>query len=99
MELDLIGWADYLVNPEGQFNFESRLANGRTIFFVCFLLITVNKSNSSVRFLGESTARQSAFRFYLTFKRSQGYFSLSYILIYFFKYEINFSLSAPEIHA
>ena len=25
-----------------------------------------NKSNSSVRFLGESTARQSAFRFYLT---------------------------------
>ena len=26
-----------------------------------------NKSNSSIRFLGESTARQSAFRFYLTF--------------------------------
>ena len=27
-----------------------------------FLLFTTNKSNSSVRFLGESTARQSAFR-------------------------------------
>jgi hypothetical protein len=26
-----------------------------------------NKTNSSVRFLGESTARQSTFRFYLTF--------------------------------
>ena len=26
-----------------------------------FLLFTANKSNSSVRFLGESTARQSAF--------------------------------------
>ena len=33
-----------------------------------FLLFTANKSNSSVRFLGESTARQSAFRFYLTFR-------------------------------
>ena len=32
-----------------------------------FLLFTANKSNSSIRFLGESTARQSAFRFYLTF--------------------------------
>ena len=32
-----------------------------------FLLFTANKSNSSVPFLGESTARQSAFRFYLTF--------------------------------
>ena len=32
-----------------------------------FLLFTENKSNSSVHFLGESTARQSAFRFYLTF--------------------------------
>ena len=32
-----------------------------------FLLFTANKSDSSVRFLGESTARQSAFRFYLTF--------------------------------
>jgi hypothetical protein len=27
-----------------------------------FLLFTENKSNSSVRFLGESTARQSAFQ-------------------------------------
>ena len=33
-----------------------------------FLLLMANKSNSSVRFLGESTACQSAFRFYLTFK-------------------------------
>ena len=32
-----------------------------------FLLFTANKSYSSVRFLGESTAHQSAFRFYLTF--------------------------------
>ena len=32
-----------------------------------FLLFTANKSNSSVCFLGESTACQSAFRFYLTF--------------------------------
>ena len=40
--------------------------NGR-ICFVCFLLFTVNKSTSSVWFLGESTARHSAFWFYLTF--------------------------------
>ena len=41
----------------------------RTDEFVlfAFLLFTANKSNSSVRFLGESTARQSALRFYLTF--------------------------------
>ena len=32
-----------------------------------FLLFTANKSNSSVHFLGESTARQPAFWFYLTF--------------------------------
>ena len=32
-----------------------------------FLLLTVNKSNSSVCFLGESTVCQSGFRFYLTF--------------------------------
>ena len=32
-----------------------------------FLLFMANKSNLSVRFLGESTACQSAFRFYLTF--------------------------------
>ena len=43
----------------------------RTDKFVlfAFLLFTANKSNSSVRFLGESTAHQSAFRFYLTFSR------------------------------
>ena len=36
----------------------------RTDEFVlfAFLLFTANKSNASVRFLGESTARQSAFR-------------------------------------
>ena len=41
----------------------------RTDEFVlfAFLLFTANKSNSSIRFLGESTARQYAFRFYLTF--------------------------------
>ena len=45
----------------------------RTDEFVlfAFLLFTANKSNSSVRFLGESTARQSAFRFYLTFRGIQ----------------------------
>ena len=35
-----------------------------------FLLFMANKSNSSFCFLGESTARQSAFRFYLTFSCS-----------------------------
>ena len=35
-----------------------------------FLLFTANKSNSSVCFLGEPTARQSAFRNYLTFRLS-----------------------------
>ena len=34
-----------------------------------FLLFTANKSNSSIRFLGESTAHQTSFRFYLTFSR------------------------------
>ena len=34
-----------------------------------FLLFMANKSNLSVHFLGESTARQSAFWFYLTFNR------------------------------
>ena len=46
----------------------------RTEEFVlfAFLLFTANKSNSSVRFLGESTAHQSAFRFYLTFRMGHG---------------------------
>ena len=35
-----------------------------------FLLFRANKSNTSIRFLGESTARQSAFRFYLTFSHT-----------------------------
>ena len=42
----------------------------RTDEFVlfAFLFFTANKSNSSIRFLGKSMARQSAFGFYLTFK-------------------------------
>jgi hypothetical protein len=32
-----------------------------------FLLFMANKTNSFVLFLGESTARQNCFRFYLTF--------------------------------
>ena len=32
-----------------------------------FLLFTANKTNSSVHFMGESTARPNCFRFYLTF--------------------------------
>ena len=41
----------------------------RTDKFVlfAFLLLTSNESDSSVHFLGESTAHQSAFWFYLTF--------------------------------
>jgi hypothetical protein len=35
-----------------------------------FLLFTTNNSNSSFHFLGESTAQQSAFRFYLTFSKT-----------------------------
>ena len=38
---------------------------------VAFLLFTANKSNSSVRFLGESTAHQSTFWFYPTFKKTK----------------------------
>ena len=34
---------------------------------IAFLLFTGNKSNSSVYFFGEATARQSGFWFYLTF--------------------------------
>ena len=66
----------------------------RTYKFVlfAFLLIMANKSNSSVRFLGESTSRQSTFRFYLTFssyilKRPQKFdeiFNLSVALVCFF---------------
>ena len=39
--------------------------------FVLFLLFTANKTNLFVRFLGESTARQSCIWFYLTFRRSE----------------------------
>ena len=43
----------------------------RTDEFVlfAFLLFTANNSNQSARFLGESTARTSAFQFYLTFRQ------------------------------
>ena len=37
-----------------------------------------NKSNSSVRFLGESMAPQSAFRFYLTFIHARKNQSISF---------------------
>jgi hypothetical protein len=36
-----------------------------------FLLFTASKSNSFICFLGESTACQSAFRFYLSFSDRQ----------------------------
>ena len=56
----------------------------RTDEFVlfAFLLFTANKSNSSVRFLGESTACQSAFQFYLTFRHSTGFVKASECLLY-----------------
>ena len=54
---------------EAKSNLWSASPKKRTDEFVlfAFLLFMENKSNSSVQFLGESTARQSAFRFYLTF--------------------------------
>ena len=48
-----------------------------------FLLFTANKSNSSVRFLGESTALQAAFWFYLTFSKGH----LISKQIFFFSFE------------
>ena len=39
-----------------------------------FLLFTANKSNSFVCVLGESTARQSVFWFYLTFREGNPLF-------------------------
>ena len=42
---------------------------GEFVLFA-FLLFTANKSNSSVHFLRESKARQSAFWFYLTFRKT-----------------------------
>ena len=65
--------------------------NKRTDEFVlfAFLLFTADKTNSSVCFLGESTARQSAFRFYLTFSKS---------LIFTFHYKITTTnISLPYI--
>ena len=38
-----------------------------------FLLFAANKSNSSILFLGETTTRQSAFRFHLTFNDRMSY--------------------------
>ena len=46
-----------------------------------FLLFTANKSNSSVHFLGESTARQSAFRFFLTFRNLRLHLFLTKIIV------------------
>ena len=45
----------------GQLTFPQKRTDEFVLF--AFLLFTANKSNSSVRFLGESTACQSAFRF------------------------------------
>ena len=55
--------------------------------FVLFalLLFMANKSNSSVRFLGESTARQSTFRFYLTFSCQSIYSVLIVLVTYTFE--------------
>ena len=57
------------VNKSQKQNTQKNFSQKRTDEFVlfAFLLFTANKSNSSVRFLGESTARQSPFWFYLTF--------------------------------
>ena len=38
------------------------------IFLFAFLLFTANKTNLFICFLGESTARQNCFQFYLTFR-------------------------------
>ena len=55
----------------------------RTDEFVLFtfLLFRANKSNFSVCFLGESTARQSAFRFYLTFKKASKFCEIFPLLL------------------
>ena len=47
-------------------NFSQKQTHEFVLF--AFLLFMANKSNSSVRFLGEFMARQSAFWFYLTFR-------------------------------
>jgi hypothetical protein len=54
--------------PKGFFNFESiDSPKKRMGGFVLFAFLLFNKSKSSVHFMGESTSRQSAFWFYLTF--------------------------------
>ena len=51
-------------------NVDSPKKTNGHICFVCFFTLHRKKrSNSSVHFLGESTARQFAFRFYLNFSR------------------------------
>ena len=54
-----------------------------------FLLFTANKSNLSVRFLGESTARQSAFWFYPTFRAVETTYLGQ-------KYKFTFSMHCPS---
>jgi hypothetical protein len=49
---------------------DSPKKNEQTNLF-CLLFFMANTSNLSVRFFGESTVRQSAFWFYLTFIRSK----------------------------
>ena len=46
------------------------------VVLFALLLVTADESNSSVRFLGESTARQSSFRFYLTFSVCDGMYDV-----------------------
>ena len=45
-----------------------------------FLHYTANKSNSSVRFLGESTAQQIAYRFFSNLKRDIAFGAVIYYL-------------------
>ena len=66
---------EYAFSPKGQLiskadwrAIDSPKKRTDEFVFFAFLLFTANKSNSSVRFLGESMKRQSAFQVYLTFK-------------------------------
>ena len=51
-------------------DFSKKRTNKFVLF--AFWVFTANETNSFVRFLGESTARQSCFWFYLTFSSSIG---------------------------
>ena len=76
------------------------------IVLFAFLLFTANKSNSSMRFFGESSVRQSAFQNYRTFKYpscSLLYFDWHWVLgSYRFHlcglHSYTFSKNSPNIH-